>query len=415
MTTQKNLPLPAAGVDLLSEETALIAGAVRSAINVDISRGGHFSRRAGCTRRVAVPGLHSLFYSVQRGWTFVGRDALLNRMDTTTYEMTPMYNLGSAHLIDYTEYNGNVYFTNRTAIGWVPLGSTAARQVGVPKPPAPELVAVSQGPLLPGKYAVAITLLDDRGEEGPASDVGIVNLPEGGGIRLQGLPQNIGWSVGVYITSADGDVLRQAALVPAVFPTYLVATDAEGQILDTQHLVQLPPGNFIRWHNGRLLVARGAELLLSEPMRPHLHNPAHGVIPFTGVVAFVESVADGLFVGDANGVWFLSGTDPSRFEQRLVSRCRAVPRSSLMMAPEHLPQDRVQTDQPVAVWLSTSGYVVGMPGGRTVELQPERVKVPPGLVGRSAYLFRSGRKQIVTPVNSSRTAANWVALNSVIS
>jgi len=414
MTTQKVLPLPAAGVDLLSDETALIAGSVRSAVNVDIGRAGQFARRDGCTRRAPLPGLHSLFYSVQCGATFVARDAILNRVDTTTYELTPVYHLGSARKLDYTEYNGNLYFANRTTVGWIPLGSTAARPVGVPKPPAPTLTAATQGALLPGKYAVAITLFDDRGEEGPASDVGIVSLPDGGSIQLGGLPQNIGWTVGVYITSADGDVLRQAVRLPAVFPTYALAENAEGKILDTQYLTPMPPGHFVRWHNGRLLVARGAELLFSEPLRPHLHSPAHGVIPFTGVVSFVESVGDGVFVGDANGVWFLSGTDPSKFEQRLISRCRAVPRSSLMLPPEHLPKETVPADQPVAVWLSTSGYVVGMQGGRTVELQPDRVKVPPGLVGRSAYLFRGGRKQIVTPVNSGRTAASGVATNSVI-
>lgn len=225
----------------------------------------------------------------------------------------------------------------------------------------------------------------------------------------------MGWAVFVYITSADGDVLRYAAELPAVFPTYVVAETAQGGQLDTRFLTPLPAGDFICWHNGRLYTAKNGALYFSEAMRPHLHNPAHNVIPFSGHIAFVESVGDGLYVGDSRGVWFLSGNDPAKFEQRRVSSCRAVVRSSIMVPPEHFPPKQVPVDSPVAVWLSTSGYVVGMPGGTTVELQPDRLKVPSGLVGRSAFLLREGRKQVVTPVNSTSTATFGTAVDSVIS
>lgn len=86
-----------------------------------------------------------------------------------------------------------------------------------------------------------------------------------------------------------------------------------------------------------------------------------------------------------------------------------------MVPPEHFPSEQVPAEAPVAVWLSTSGYVVGMPGGTTVELQPERLKVPSGLTGRSVFLLREGRKQVVTPVNSTSTATFGTAVDSVIS
>ena len=235
-----------------------------------------------------------------------------------------------------------------------------------------------------------------------------------GSIRLANLPQQLGWTIFVYITSADGDVLRWAAELPAVFPSYVVAEIAQGGELDTQFLVPLPPGDIVRWHNGRLFTAKNGALRFSEALRPHLHDPAHGVIPFSGHIAFVESVGDGLYVGDSRGVWFLSGTDPTKFEQRRVSTCRAVARSSIMVPPEHFPPKQVPAEAPVAVWLSTSGYVVGMSGGTTVELQPDRLKVSSGLTGRSAFLLREGRKQVVTPVNSTSTATFGTAVDSVI-
>lgn len=413
MSQTKPYPLPIAGVDTLSSETALVKGAVRSAVNVDIGRAGRFKRRAGYTRRVAHPGMHSLFYAAQKGWTVVARDAELFRLNTSTYELTSLAALNSPDKLEYTEYNGNLYFANKTTLGWVPSDSTVARPVGVPVPTTPTL-SPALGGLTPGRYGVVITLVDDRGEEGGATELQVIDLPEGGGIRLANLPQQLGWRIFVYITSADGDVLRRAAELPAVFPSYVVAETAQGGKLDTQFLVPLPPGDIVRWHNGRLFTAKNGALRFSEALRPHLHNPAYGVIPFSGHIAFVESVGDGLYVGDSRGVWFLSGTDPTKFEQRRVSTCRAVARSSIMVPPEHFSPKQVPAEAPVAVWLSTSGYVVGMPGGTTVELQPDRLRVPSGLTGRSAFLLREGCKQVITPVNSTSTATFGTAVDSVI-
>jgi hypothetical protein len=315
--------------------------------------------------------------------------------------------------LEYTEYNGNLYFSNRTSLGWVPSDSTTARPVGSDVPDAPTLSAADGG-LTPGKYAVVITTINDRGEESGASAVRYLELPTGGGIRLSGLPQESGGKVYAYITSADGDVLRFAAEFPAVFPAYVVADIAAGGICDTQFLVPMPPGEFVRWHNGRLYTAMDGVLRFSEPRRPHLHNPAHGVIPFSGRIVLLEAVVDGIYVGDSRGVWFLAGGDPTKFVLRRVSAHRAVTRSGIMVPPEHFPPKQVASEFPVAAWLSTSGYVVGLPGGTTIELQPDRVKVPTGMSGRSAFLFRKGRKQLVTTVNSTSTGTFGTAVDSII-
>jgi len=414
MSQTKPYPLPVTGVDMLSNETALAKGAVRSAVNVDIGRAGRFARRAGYTRRIPIPGLHSIHYAAQKGWTVVARGAELCRLDTQTYALSSLMALGSPDKVAFTEYNGNLYFTNRTTAGWVPSDSVSARPLGVPVPTAPTLSAAPGG-LLPGKYGVCITFVDDRGEEGGATELQTIDLPDGGGIRLSNLEQRPGWHYFVFITSADGDVLRRVAAPPAVFPTYVVADHASGSELNTRFLVPMPPGDMICWHSGRLYTAKNGTLSFSEPMRPHLHDPAHGVIPFSGHIAFMESVGDGMYVGDSRGVWFLAGTDPAKFEHRRISAARAVARSSVMVQPEHFPPKLVPAEAPVAVWLGATGYVAGMPGGTAVELHPDRVQVQNGLSGRSVFLLRKGRKQLVTPVNSTSTATYGAAVDSVIS
>lgn len=413
MSKNKGISLPAAGVDLLSSETKLLPKTVRAAVNVDLDRNGAFSRRGGRTLRVAGAGYHSIYTAAQKGWLLVARNQTLYRMDPTTYALTALYTLATDDPLSFCEYNGNIYFSSISSFGWVPSDSTSARAVGIPAPSIQPSLSVADGTLSPGVYGVVITQVDDRGEEGPASTFATINLPTGGGIRLTGLPEHFGWTIYVYITSPDGDVLRFTTAFPAVFSTYVVTAPANGGECDTQFLRPLETGEFVRGYNGRLYTAKNGVLYFSEAMRPHHYNPAHGYIPFSGHIAFVEAVVDGIYVGDSRGVWFLEGGDPTQFKPRSVSTCRAVRRSSIMMPPEHLP-DKVKSTTPVAVWLSTSGYVAGAPGGATTELHPDRIKVPPGLTGRSAFLLRGGRKQVITAVNSTTAQAAGIAVDSDI-
>lgn len=412
MKTER-LTLPAAGVDVLSAETKLPPKAVRVATNVDLDRDGSFSRRSGRTLRVAGAGYHSVHYAAQKGWLLVARDQTLYRMDTVTYALTALYTLSSNDPLSFCEHNGNVYFSSVSSFGWIPSDSVLARPVGIPAPSIQPALSVANGTLLPGVYGVVVTQVDERGEEGPASGFATIDLPSGGGIRLTGLPERFGWSIYVYITAPDGDVLRFAAELPAIFPSYVVTAPANGGECDTQFLRPLEPGEFVRGFNGRLYTAKNGVLYFSEAMRPHHYNPARGYIPFSGHIAFVEAVFDGLYVGDSRGVWFLDGGDPTLFKPRQVSTCRAVRRSSLMAPPEHFPKE-VSSTTPVAVWLSTSGYVVGGPSGNVTELQANRIKLPPGLTGRTVFLLRGGRKQVITPVNSTSAQAAGIAVDSDI-
>ncbi len=413
MSKNKTLSLPAAGVDVLSAQTKLAAQSVRSAINVDIDRSGSFSRRDGRTFVTAGGGYHSIWRAAQKGWLLVARNQTLYRMDPTTFALTAVHTLATDDPLSYCEYNGNVYFCNASSFGWIPSDATTSRNVGVPAPAEDPSLSVDAGSLLPGKYGVVITQVDDRGEEGPASSFASIDLPSGGGIRLTGLPSRLGWDVYVYITSADGDVLRFATSFPAVFPTYVVTADAQGGEVETRFLAPLPPGHTVRWHNGRLFTARDGEITFSEALRPHLYSPAHDRIPMSGYISFMESVGDGMYVGDSRGVWFFSGEDPSKFNMRLVSPHRAVHRASVMVPPKHLPE-KVNADKPCAVWLSAAGTVVGAPGGTITELHSDRIRVPAGLTGRSVLLLRGGRKQIITPVNSTSAQAAGIAVDSDI-
>lgn len=413
MSKTVNYPLPIIGIDVLSNETALVKGAVRKAINVDIGRAGRFRRRVGYQLVALGVNMHSLWVAAQRGVCLVAQaDKLYRLREDRTLEALAMLNSGDP--LDYVEYNGNVYWTSKTSFGWLPSDAVSARHVGVPTPEVNPTLSVGNGSLLPGKYAVAISYLDDRREEGGATEVQIIDLPQGGGIVMSGLPTKNGYTISAYISAADDSTLRCSEEFPAVFNQYVVTQLAQGGECETQFLKPLPPGEFIAWLAGRLYTAKFGTLYFSDAFRPHLYNPAHNVIPFSGYISFIAPVTNGLYVGDSRGVWFLAGTDPEKFELRYVSPHRAVRRSAVRLGPGHFPEKKVPSPNPVVAWLSAVGYVVGMDDGQTVVLQADRIRVANGLVGRTAYVLRDGIQQLITPVNSSIIAFGTAVDSEII-
>ncbi len=387
------LPLPALGLDLLSEETGLLDGAVRRAENVDIRRDGRFSRRPGYEVAVPGAGFQSL-HKTERG-VLVVRNGKVYALDLNSYTPTLLCELGSEDPADFTEHNGHLYFGNITSLWWVPADATAPRRVGVSLPATmPSAEAHASGALAAGRYTVAISRMDDRGEESPTKVVGQVNLPAGGGIRLHGMTPDVGSTIRAYITPPDGDALYLSESFSAAFSEFIVSRPPDGAIRSTQHLAPLPGGDFIRGHAGRIYVARGDTVFFSEPLRPHLHDPRHNFIKFVGPIRFIEAVVGGVFVADDRGVWFMPGNEPEQV--RRVTSVRAIARSSVLVPGSHFNKELTQSDQDCAVWLSEEGYMLGRFTGDVVSLHPERVRVAAALEGRSRFIVRDGLKQIIT-------------------
>ncbi len=410
----KTVPFPAItlGVDMLSNETSIPKGAVREAINVDIDRAGNLARRTGYSRVVSGAGYHSIRGMPQKGWTLLAQNNTLKTINTSSYALTDLYTLNSPDPVDYCEHNGNVYFSNRTTLGWVPYGSSAARRLGISLPAAPSLTANLIGSLLPGKYTVALTFLDDLGEESGTSDFVEITLTTAGGITLSGVPTHSGWRIRVYVSAPDGEQLYLNSEFSAVTSLASISSTVKLKPEDVSQCYPMEPGSFIRAFNGRLYTALDTDFTFSEPLRYGVTAVHHNKIRMNDNITIFEPVLGGIYVGAGTKVWFFEGGDPSKFTQKLVSNCRAIPRSSILVPGEHFNPKVVDPDYPVAVWLSTSGYVAGQADGKVVELQPDRVRIPGNHAGISTFLLRNGRKQVITPVNSTSAAAFGTVINS---
>jgi hypothetical protein len=411
--TVLNFPRPIKGVDHLSDETSLKLNTVRSAENVSIDKVGNIERREGYTLRVDLSSCHSL-YNSSRGALLVCYKNVINVLNIDTYTLTPIATMNDSSLTSFTEHNNNLYYVNVGSSGMFRSGEDSARSIGLYLPSIePQFTASPNGTLLPGTYGITYTLVDSSGEESGTGPVSFVELTNGGSIVGMMFTILSGYKWRIYMTTANGDEFYQAAEFDANTVSYTVAVHEQERQPDTYQFKPLPFGLLIRGYGARLFVADKDIVCYSDAFRPHLYNPAKHFFPIVGYPYMMEALDTGLFISDSTGVYFYKGDDASNFEVKDASPERAVFGTSVVISGKFLGE-RFQLYDRVVVWLSQSGYQVGLPTGEVVALHSDQVKLPNYVQGCSTYFTHEGKKTLVTPVQSNEFNSLNRAIDSSI-
>jgi hypothetical protein len=410
---------PVLGVDQLSDETSLIHDsrkgitAVREATNVDLDAEGNVSRRKGYTLKIAGEGYHSLFES-KRGWLMACKSQELGVYDPEANTFTAITNMASNNLTSFAELNGNMYYVNPGHKGMIRAGENFVRPLGESLPDVtPSFAAVASGSLSAGKYGITFSVVNNVGEESPLAPLMVITLTEQGSVQGSLFTLVAGYKYRIYMTTTDGTELYQAAEFDANIANFLISDHEVGRRPATQYLTHLPFGYIIRPHGSRLYVATEDFVFYSEAFMPHLTNSAHSFLPTTGFTTMVQPVDGGIFIGDQTGVRFYTGDDPTEFVPKDVSKEVPVFGTAIAVPGEYLPEEFASADVS-AVWLTQSGYHIGLPSGEVVRLHSKQVSLPRYVQGCTAFSIQDGRKQVITPVNSNVLADASVALDSTI-
>ena len=419
MATRK-LGKPVLGIDKLSDETSMpqtdrgYARAVRDLLNIDLDSEGNTSRRQGYTRKLATSGFHSMYTSEERGWLIVCNREEMGVYDPDTNLFTALHTMAAASMTSFTEVNGKLYGVNNTENFMFREGSVDPRPLGVPLPSlTPSFSASSTGGLRAGKYAVAYSLVDSAAEESGLGETVVVDLPDGGGIQGTLFASMPGHKYRIYMTAANGEELYEVLEFDATLGSVLIDHYKPGRKNLLHGLEPLPPGHIVRGYKARLFIATTTCVAFSDAFRHHLHNPGHNFIPTTGFVGMIEPVDSGVFISDAKGVRFYRGSDPNDFQVKNISSEPAIFGTAISVPARYLPK-KFEVTSAAAIWLSRSGYHVGLPTGEVVRLHADQIRLPKYVQGCSALAIRDGRKQLVTPVHSVQDAATGLAVDSII-
>lgn len=371
MTNPKIAPWPA-GIDMLSEVTALPEGAVRDALNGVFVKGGAFIRRDGETS-LNQYSTHSVF-TASTGVTYCVQGVDVGTLSQSG-EFTTLGTLPDPRPGTFTEINDTVVFSSNGCICKIADGGVS--KLGVEIPQGFTAKPYQTGGLQAGTYGVAVSCYGPDGEEGGLAPVMFVTLAEGQGINVT-LPtvledQTSGFNI--YRTLPDSSELYAAVKIP-LLSSYIIGEGQLGATADTINLVRMPPGRFARYWQGRLLVARGRTLVFSEPFSYGLANPRHGFIQTPSEIAWLEAIPSGVFVGTREQTYFLDGATPADWRMRAVDKEPSLFGASALVSVRDL--DSIKLPQGVdyiVVWLATGGFYLGLPQGAVLRPQADRIKL----------------------------------------
>lgn len=404
------------GMNTLSDETALPKDQCRSAKNVNFDRDGNYSRRQGFSRIIPALNAHSLHSSKSSAHVFGCQKNNLGVFDLLSLNFTPVAVMPSAFLTSWTELDENIYASNPAFNCRFKFGSFVPLTVAVPLPGNITIEASTEGGLGAGQYTAAYSVVNSDGEESPLSSEVQIELLEGDGIAIVGVPFDSTSNIRIYATQLHGEELYRIIDAPMIASNYLIGKRemlAAGAQSETRFLEELPYGHFIETHGSRLLVAFENFVGFSNAFRPHLWDPRHNFIPFEGTITMLASVEGGVFVSDSTGVKFLKGDDPEQFIVKGADTNPAFYGSATRVPGDHFSEDLTANDE-VIVWLSKTGHQAGMPDGSIVRLNPGQLDLPHYSTASGVFTKKDGVKRVLIPVNSNRRNGTGTAIDSEI-
>lgn len=394
----------AGGMNMLAPDYALPDGAVRNATNLDVTNEGVLRTRQGYASTPIAAGVrcHSLHSTA--AFMLHADGASLNR--TTAAGTDAVAAVQPARPIAYaTLPGGNVVWSDGGSIGQVGASGTSF-ELCLPSPGAPVLAAAAGGRLKAGRYLVAGAWVAMSGEESPPSLPVDVQLQDGQGIALSGIPaQAPAGAAGmrIYCSHTNEAELFEADFVGVGVTTAIIDAPPTGRQLETLFEAAFPACSVLAFAAGRLLGIRGNLFLWSEPFRPGVWRPSQNFIQLAGPGSMIAPTQDGVYVGtlgqDGNGeVIFLAGFDYSKSGYLPVTPYGAYP-GTLVDMPHTMQMG----------WASPQGFVIADNGGQVTNISFDKVAFPAALRGGAMVREENGIRQIVTGLSSSGPANQFAA------
>lgn len=404
------------GLDNRSREYALQEGSARVLENVDVTRDGGVIARKGL-RLVSSSSCHSLFAPNTRFLLLV-KDGVLTRMDSGEKFTALTAVSGPVH---YAVLNDEIFWTDGTTTGRI-TATGESTFWGMTHPPAPQCTSVARGGLTEGTYQVAMTAVHTSGLESGAGECVEVVVTEGYGIQVTA-PTASNVQFAVYRTPPGGSQveLRQVALIASGGTQTLDAAASLGKSLDSLLAVKPLPGQYLAAYKGRLWCASGSVVWFTSEKSPHWLFPAHGYFYFESPVTFLGAAEDGLYVGTANSVYFLQGSDPAKMTQRPVASEGAARGSSTTLPYDLFLGQGSFPSRQCAWWTVNGQLAIGKPGG--IVLYPTQDRFSAGAVTTGAMTYRdyAGMRQLISvldtqtnPTRATDTAIVEVFANGVV-
>lgn len=285
--------------------------------------------------------------------------------------------------VSYVTINRETYWTNNIITGKITNGVNGPWGCQGPGG-QPSLAAVSTGGMDPGLYQVAVTFSLSSNEESGTPEAVQVEVEQGGGIALTGIPQppSAAYYANLYLTTANGALLRHLTILKDVTSLTIGRPNALGRHLETQFMGLPIAGQAMIFFRSRIFVAVGARLYFTRPLRFGGMWPDE-YIQFPATITLLIAGISGIYVV-SDRVYWLGGQNPP-FQQSVVLPYGAVPGT--------LIQDPTGTK---AAFMSHRGLCVVDLNGGIENVSETNVAMDQYRSGAMLWRDLDGDRQIIT-------------------
>lgn len=380
-------------------------GDLEAAPNIDLDDAGKPRRRKGYGTAVFAGAYHSLFANGEVMVACTGTTLRRLMPDDVPNPTNTVLRSGlTGGRITYASMGTRIYYTDATYTGCVDGG--VARSWGL-DPPSAQPVATAVGGSLPaGAYDYAITYARADGQESGTGIAGRIVLAATGGIQFSAVPVSADPDVttkNLYISPVNGDKLYRVQVLPAAATTASYFVEVTGRkALETQMLQPPIAGQITFAYHGRVYVARGRRLHVTEVYAPELMDLRRGfTMPGHIVAAF--PVDDGLWVWTAAEGVFLPGDDPAKFEYKPKVKYGAIEGTVAYGNAEDVDP---ALSGVVAIVATKQGTVACLNGGTMRNLTKDRFAYPVTDQGAGAVRDYGGMAQYLLVLEGNTTAGN---------
>ncbi len=153
----------------------------------------------------------------------------------------------------------------------------------------------------------------------------------------------------------------------------------------------LPSGQRIAYYKGRLYVAKGEVLYISDALCDH-YDIRTGFRVFENDITMLIAVDKGLYVADGK-TWWVPGAEPEEFQKIMVSDTDAIPYTDRLVSGI-LVGDGIEGN--VAIWTSTEGVCLGDNSGTVKNLSRIRYAMSSHGAGGAAIRESGGQVHYIT-------------------
>jgi hypothetical protein len=150
-----------------------------------------------------------------------------------------------------------------------------------------------------------------------------------------------------------------------------------------------PIGNLVASHAGRIYIASGSVLWISDAYSLNAFDMARGFFSFEGnEITMIKSVRAGMYVGTDQAVWFLHGNTPKTFQPVKAARSGAFKGTAAMVDLSDIsPKEFLENRTGEAVmWTGPEGISIGMPDGQVFHLTKDKIDPLAAVSGAGAII-----------------------------